>query len=688
MKQQQKLLAALLCAASPLVHADDTTLSEIVVTASRFETAPDSAPVNVTVISADDIRNSTAKTVPELLAQHAGIQTRSLDGTPNVMVDLRGFGMTGNENTLVLLDGQPLNNLDLSSIRWSLIPLDSIERIEIVNGGGAVLYGGGASGGTINIITRKTAKPFEAMIRGGAGSYGALDFSAALGAHGESTSMHISANSQRSDNYRDNNKFEQNSMEGDVRTDVGRGDVALKFGADNQKLRLPGARQVNPATGLNQPASDPRGTSTPLDYANQDGGHISLGTQQKLDFGEFAAEVNYRDNTQKAFYYDYFSPGIFNNYLDTRLKLLSFTPRLKITRPLGDMANELVIGADLADWDYDSLRATDPDTLSTPAAHIKAKQRNRALYAQDMLQLTDATRLTLGARVQRASYDANDEVNPANYASGNHSYNLNAWEIGLRHAITSSWSAYGRTGRSFRVATVDEIYDQFGGPLFDSQINMLQPQTSQDSEIGLDYTGGGSKLRAALYYMNLDNEIHYNALTSTNMNLPPTRRYGLELEGSHIFTNGFETHAAYTYTVAKFREGVYTGFDDTFTIPVSVNISGNDIPQVPRQRLSLSAIWPLAEKTRLSASALYVGKQHFDNDQSNTFGQLMPSYTTVDLKLSQQVDAWTLAASVNNLFDEKYSTYGVASAAIPSTGRYNVYPMPERNFFLSAQYRY
>ena len=78
---------------------------------------------------------------------------------------------------------------------------------------------------------------------------------------------------------------------------------------------------------------------------------------------------------------------------------------------------------------------------------------------------------------------------------------------------------FGRVGRSFRIATVDEIFDQYGGPFFDSKITLLEPQTSQDSEAGYRLQERNNKVRAALFQMNLNNEIHYNAITFTNMNL-------------------------------------------------------------------------------------------------------------------------------------------------------------------------
>jgi iron complex outermembrane receptor protein len=667
MKHKQ-LLAALLCAVTPFAQAETTgSLDEVVVTATRFAAAPESTSVNVTVITASDIEKSAARTLPALLSQHAGIQVRSNDGTPDMAIDLRGFGMTGNQNTLVLLDGQQLNDIELTSIRWSAIPLASIERIEIMNGSGAVLYGGGATGGTINIITKHPGKEMRGNASLGFGSYDAKEWQLAVSGSGDRVGMRITASGLDSSNYRVNNDIAQNNLEADLRTDAGHGEAILKFGADNQNLRYPGNRKVDPSTGVNELITNPRGTSTPLDYGKRDGVHISLGANQQLDFGELAGEISYRRKQQQAF---------LSSYLETDLNLFSMTPRVKIPHQLGGSANELVIGADIADWDYDSRRSSSPANIGTPTAHILAKQSNRALYAQNVAQIGADTRLTLGARLQRVNYQARDTANTAAYASGNQGRTANAYELGLRQNLNQDWSLFGHIGHSFRIATVDEIFDQYGGPSFDSKITILEPQTSQDSEAGIDYKSGRNKIRATLFQMNLNNEIHYNAITFANMNLSPTRRYGLELEGAHNYTDALEVAAAYSYTVAKFREGTYGG----------VNVAGNNIPLVPRQRLALSSSWKASEKTTLNANAVYVGEQHFDNDQANTFGQKMPAYTTVDMKMSHREGAWLFAAAVNNLFNEKYFTYAVASTS--TAGKYNAYPMQERNLSLNASYQF
>ena len=676
MKQKLITVALLGAITFPTFAYADDPMEMIIVTPARFEEVAGSSSVDVTLISADDIEKSAAKTLPALLAQHAGIQVRSSDGTQDMAIDMRGFGMSGNQNTLVLLDGQPLNDIELTSIRWSAIPLASIERIEIINGSGGVLYGGGSTGGTINIVTKQPGKEMRGSVGAGLGSYDTREWQLALSSAGESVGMRVTASGLESANYRDNNDISQKNLEADLRTSAGQGVATLKFGADTQDLRYPGVRTVDPTIGLNELATDPRGTATPLDYGKREGKHVSLGTTQQLDFGQLAGELAYRDKNQQA-YFDAWG----GSYLDTALNMVAFTPRAKIPYQLGGLASELIVGVDIADWDYDSLRASNPANIATPKAHILATQSNRALYAQNTTQLGTETRLTLGARTQRVDYQARDTVNTAAYASGDQSRSVNAYEIGLRHSLGGDLSLFGRVGRSFRVATVDEIFDQYGvcDPITwvcNSSITMLDPQTSQDSELGIDFRSERNRGRAALFQMNLDNEIHYNALTFTNMNLSPTRRYGVELEGGHRYSDTLEVAATYSYTVAKFREGTYGGID----------VSGNNIPLVPRQRITLTSSWNVSEKTTLSGNANHVGKQYFDNDQANTFAQQIPAYTTVDIKLAHREGALRVTAAVNNLFDRQYYTYGVASNFTP--GRYNAYPMQQRSLSLNAGYEF
>ena len=137
----------------------------IVVSATRFSEDARRLPASSTVLSAEDIARSAARTLPELLQEQTGITMKDFYGNNGAVtsIDLRGYGVTGPQNTQVLVDGRRITDIDLTSVQWAAIPLSAIERIEILRGTGAVLYGDGASAGVINIVTRSPLKRGAAL---------------------------------------------------------------------------------------------------------------------------------------------------------------------------------------------------------------------------------------------------------------------------------------------------------------------------------------------------------------------------------------------------------------------------------------------------------------------------------------------------------------------------------------------
>ena len=152
-------------------------LQEVVVTATRDAEEVQKVPANVSVITEEQIKDSGATTVVEALEKLESIKFVDYTGTGSkTSIDMRGFGGDSPYGkTLVMLDGRRLNRPDMSSVNWLQIPLNNIERIEVVHGAGSVLYGDSAIGGVINIITKKgEGKPkFNASII--AGSYSLHD---------------------------------------------------------------------------------------------------------------------------------------------------------------------------------------------------------------------------------------------------------------------------------------------------------------------------------------------------------------------------------------------------------------------------------------------------------------------------------------------------------------------------------
>ena len=228
---------------SSLYAADETRLEEVVVTATRYEEKLSDVPANVSVVTEEDIKNSTAQDIPDLLRTEAGIHVYDIGGNRrNLVVDLRGFGETAPLNTLVLVDGRRINQADLSGVDWFQIPIDRVKKIEIIRGGrGSVLYGDNAAGGVINIITQE-GETLKAGADLSGGSYGAVNGNAHVSAVSNNISSYVSAAYLTSDGYRDNSAIEAKDF--GMNTDYTFKDfvdLRFSFGYHKDETGLPGA---------------------------------------------------------------------------------------------------------------------------------------------------------------------------------------------------------------------------------------------------------------------------------------------------------------------------------------------------------------------------------------------------------------------------------------------------------------
>ena len=131
-------------------------LPSITVYASRFEEKLADALPQTSIVTAAEIQKSGASNVSEVLSKVAGLPLKlNLDGSTNAVIDMKGYGDSASNNIVVLLDGVRLSEHEQTMARTSMIPVEAIDHIEITKTGNSVLYGDGANGGTINIITRK-----------------------------------------------------------------------------------------------------------------------------------------------------------------------------------------------------------------------------------------------------------------------------------------------------------------------------------------------------------------------------------------------------------------------------------------------------------------------------------------------------------------------------------------------------
>jgi iron complex outermembrane receptor protein len=636
------------------------------------------------VITADDIAHSPAQSIQEIIAQTPGVQLTSLFGGVNgvgTTVDLRGFGAFATANSLVLINGRRLNDIDMAGVDLSTIPRDSIERIEITRGNsGAVLYGDNAVGGVINIVTKTGVGGPPAAIRaeGGGGSFNQRLASVSSAVNYGPWSASFFGNGFKSDGYRVNNALDQRNGIGNINYSTPDLTAFLTISGDDQKLGLPGGRFVDPSIGLNELVTNRRGTKTPFDYADKQGANATAGFTKTLWNGaELIVDGGVRDKKQQAGFFGATPvPSFSSSYIDTTLQTWSITPRLSIKNAILGIPSNILTGVDYYDATYHSNRS---QFNGFPPIHVyDLSQQTLAGYWQQTIGLLPMTDFSYGARAQNTHLNARDRFDPM--APGAFDTQANpldssetqyALHLGFEHRFNDVFSVFGRAARAFRTPDVDERVAS--GPAFDAFFNpipgnfKLKTQTSQDIEGGFRIKAGMFQMQSSIYEMDLVNEIHFDPVNFFNVNLDPTRRYGSETSTSVRVSDSVLLRSGFAYTRAIFREGPF---------------AGNDVPLVSRYTANAGVTWNVWQNYLVvDATVRGWSERRMDNDQPNR-QPLIPANATVDFKLSGQYEHFFWSLSVNNVLNALYYDYAVASTF--TDGRFSAYPLPGRTYMVKA----
>jgi iron complex outermembrane receptor protein len=637
---------------------------------------------STTVITRADLARSPGQTVQDVLAREPGIQVSSQFGSVNgarSTVDMRGFGATGPLNTLVLINGRRLNDIDIASIDFSVIPLDSIERIEITRGNsGGVLYGDGAVGGVINIVTRSGVnQPFSGRVQGQVGSYRYGEADASLSGSNGPFAASVAGNAISAGGYRLNNKLHQQDMVGDFRWSDGQGTGAyFNLSGDDQHLGLPGGRLVTPTSS--QLVTDPRGAATPFDYSNKQGINATLGVTRVLAPGtELIVDGGVRQKNQQA---AFFCTGCsdFDRGFKATLTTFSLTPRLSSQHDLGGMPGKLIAGIDFYDNTYGSDRSLH---LNDPPIHrYDVTQDTLASYFMETVSVLPRTDLSFGARLQANHTTAGDRLDPTAPGTSclfctpdpqglplDKRETQHALHVGLEHRLNEAFSVFARAARSFRVPTVDERIGVAPSG-FNIPTNFdLKTQTSHDIEGGVRFRYGAFSLQTSIYDMWLKDELFFSPATFTNTNLDPTHRYGTETIATWQVSNTVRLKGGLAYTRSVFNEGPF---------------AGNDVPLVSRWSGSAGVSWDVYRKYLVfDTVARMFGPRRMDNDSANV-QPLIPGKTIVDARIGGQYEKFFWSLSVQNVFNVNYFEYAIASTF--TLGNYNAYPLPGRTVLAKA----
>lgn len=610
------------------------TLKNVVVTGNRVAGPLDSQPFGTSVITDVDIQRIGATTVNDAIMRLLGVVGRQdFYGGGDYALDLRGFGTTADSNQVVIVDGIRINENDLSGTRLAGIPIESVSKIEVIRGSGAVLYGEGATGGVIIITTKAgvgVVRQNAATLYAGVGSYGLVEGRAGATLASGGFSLDVNAMNRKADNYRDNFRSEADAQSAVVQWSNAWLRLGISRAQDNLATGLPGSLTAT------QYQNDPRQTTKPQDKASIENVRNGLFADASLGDWQFLADAGWRDKKLRSLSVD---PVFGSSNYDFDVKATNYALRAVHSATAPNFSNKLVLGNDYERWQRDVLGAFG----ST------ATQDSRAFYFRDEFTLgSTGTVVSVGARTEQINKDNTS-------ASAGLADRQNAWELGINQPLNKEVSLYGRVGSSFRLANADE----FG---FTSPGVTLLPQRSTDVDLGSRYVSGPVKMEARLYRSALTNEIGFDPSApnlfgpGANVNFDPTSRSGLELDGSYAYATNLTLRANAALRNSTFSSGPY---------------AGKDVPLAPNQTFSVHADWiPLAGHL-VSGGLNWVSTQHpdFVNQCS------IPAYTTADARYAYQWQKVEASLGVTNLFDEKYYTQafgctaGVATSIYPEAGR-------------------
>jgi iron complex outermembrane receptor protein len=627
------VLAGLSCSAFA-----DETMKTMVVSATRYEVPEVVTPNSIVVIDRKKLDAMAAGNLTDVLRSQAGIQIADLIGDGSrASIDMRGFGATASNNTLIMVDGRKLNNATQQAPALNAIPLQDVERIEIIEGSGGTLYGDQAVGGVINIITRKATKDLHAYVES---SVGSDDLQSVYGSASQlfdnGFAFRVSGKSRTADNFRDNNASDYGDGLVHLEQNADWGQVFLELQHTHDGLRLPGALTD---TDLN---TGRRQTKKPIDFSNYSADMFRLGTEVNLtDEWAILAELTDSDSDGKG--------HIFGDYYTQNTHMRTLSPRVKGAIPSAYGTTYITAGIDTQESDYQESGSFGSDYI----------QDSDAFYGQIVYPFYTNWSATVGMR-DATVYDKNLKKNLKR------DDNENISEFGVSWKPLNDLRLFARQAGVLRFANANDHGSVLPGT------NFLNTQTGVSNELGAEVKTKAWDTSAVLFKMDLDDEIYYDSSADggngANINLPSSERTGLTLKGEYRFTDAVAVGANATYIDAELVAGSF---------------KGKDMPFVANHTGTAYVNWAFAPNWSLYTDAVYTGSRYRGSDSANSQGSLS-AYCLYNMAVRWDYKNFNTSLRLNNIGGEEYSGFTGYSSF---SGNYQ-YPAPEETFELTVGYKF
>ena len=725
----------------PIAQAADT--SEIWITPENTDFTRLStglAGSNITVITSSDLTNSKEKDISEILKSYSGIQVRSLYSGVNdsySTIDMRGFGEQSKSNFLILVNGVRLNDLDMGGINFSNIPVKSIERIEIIRGNSAAtLYGSGAVGGAINIVTKDSSKiPSSVDLNVASHNSYQLDFSTSFDFY-ENTSLMITGLAKDSDTYRDGADYDREDIIVRIKNKNDSFNSYIDFNNNSKKQLLPGSRLIGAVfnyhfcnllsssrTARNIGGSftrngDSCNTEKRDNYANEDiisfsaGFDSALTDLRKINFG-----ISSKTKEQKAFFganaNTKSTPSNGDRFVDTELENLQLSLVLDDTIFIRDNLTLIKYGFDFSDTDYDSKRHRKED--EAVGQYYKASQDSKAFFLQSSINLpSQSSVLSFGIRNEKTNFSGEDTLDrnidgfrnsweATDHDSLSSSSSNTIFNIGFEKILSEKVKVFTKYAESFRTPNIDERIVATTSGSF-----ALLDQESDEIELGFRYNDVKLNISASIYSMDTKNEIQYDQ--EKNTNLDPINREGLNLDFDYEINNSTKLMGSYSHVNAEFTAGTlspgsggagscdfanttYCSNSNTWQNIMGggsvFNLAGKNVPLVSPNIFNLLLEQKINTFNTVIFDLNYVDEKYVSNDPENVEPK-MPDYHLVNIKLRHSKGPMSLLIGINNLLNEEYYDYAVASTFHDDDhfGLRAVNPLAKRTAYMNLSYEF
>lgn len=637
-------------------------LKEVNITTTGVTKSAQDIPGAVSVINSKAIKESGAQNIGEIITRAPGVNFMDEDGRglkPDI--GLRGLNPNRDRNVLVLVDGKFPVGMTLygDPAGYYFMPLQQVDKIEIIKGGAAsVLYGGYSVGGVVNLISKKATYEAETRADITYGSWDGLVAQVTSGRDNGKFSYYINGTRRQGSSFRDNGEFAVN-------------DVTAKFAAKPDAT----SEIAIYLNGFSENSETPGGISpeqfrNDISQSNNPNDHFySKRYSTAITYSKTLNEFN---KLNMSVYGNYFERNWFiattkpvRNGFVRDIHNTGFVADYELSRNIFGLKNSLIVGTRIHADRLDDIKLIQAEgDFSTRTGVIDKNRVNNSMiyefYAYDELHITDKFIFTPGARFTSIEYKRKDF-----FANREDKTNIDAfvYTAGLVYKLKPHTSIYANVSSSFQPPKLNSSLDP--GTVDGNED--LGPETSINYEIGFKTTPfTWLSANVTAYSFKFEDKIVKEA--GVNKNVGESLHRGIETELELGAYRGVSLFANATFQKATFENG-----DPT--------IEGNVLPYAPERMFATGLRYNASiKKGSLIANVFmnYVGKQFNDNLNTETEtvdgkNGAIPSYQVVNATISYSAKKWGINFSVFNVLDEKYFSQRNSFFG-------GIMPSPSRNF--------